>query len=67
MKRKQLKKQHETTEQNKPLVWYEQAGERYSGLLSLVVYSEVDPMYDLAYIDFPSHWKVALLSEIKYK
>jgi hypothetical protein len=66
MKMKRSKKQDKNTGQGKPLVWYEQGGERYTGQLALVVHSDVSPNYDIAYIDFPNHWKVALLSEINY-
>jgi hypothetical protein len=66
MKLKQSKKRQKTTGLNKPSVYYTHEGERFTGKLSLISYSSVDPKYDLAYIDFPNHWKVALLSEIKY-
>lgn len=66
MKLKQSKKQQKTTGPNSPLVYYTHEGERFTGELSLVSHSLVDPKYDLAYIDFPNHWKVALLSEIRY-
>lgn len=66
MKLKQSKKQQKTTGPNRPLVYYIHNGERFIGELALVSHSTVDSKYDLAYIDFPNHWKVALLSEIDY-
>jgi hypothetical protein len=66
MKVKQSRKQRKTTGQIKPLVYYVQEDEKFIGTLSLIVHSKVDSKYDLAYIDFEKHWKVALLSEIKY-
>lgn len=66
MKLKQSKKQLKTTRPNRPLVYYTHNGERFIGELTLVSHSTVDPKYDVAYIDFPNHWKVALLSEINY-
>lgn len=58
-------KAKKNTRLNKP-VWYEQDGKISKGNLSLIVHSTVHPQYDLAYIDFKNHWKIALLSEIKY-
>ena len=48
------------------LVSFENLGETYTGRLSLIVRSTVSPEFDLAYVDLEGHWKICLLSEIKY-
>lgn len=45
-------------------VSYIENGETFTGRLSLIVRSEVDPKFDLAYIEFEKHWKIAFLNEL---